>query len=105
LRNRLTSSVSYTFDEAGRLSALSTLATTYAPAANVSTVSYAPHGGLASETLGNNLIHAQTFNNRLQPTAIKLGTSGNPTSVMNLTYNYGTTTNNGNVQSITPAAD
>jgi RHS repeat-associated protein len=95
--------VSYTLDLAGRLASLTSLATTYAPAASISTVSYAPHGGLTSETFGNNLIHAQTYNNRLQPTQIKLGTAASPTSVMNLTYNYGTTTNNGNVQSITYA--
>ena len=95
--------VSYASDGAGRLASLSSLATTYAPAASVTSVSYAPHGALASETLGSNLIHAQTYNNRLQPTAIKLGTAALPTSVVNLTYNYGTTTNNGNLQSISYA--
>ena len=48
-------------------------------------------------------VHAVTYNNRLQPTQIKLGTSGNPTSILSLTYSYGTTTNNGNVQSLTYA--
>src|SRR6266446_6830614 len=36
----------------------------------------------------------------LQPTEIKLGTSSNSTSVIDLTYSYGTTSNNGNIQSI-----
>jgi hypothetical protein len=95
--------VSYTFDMAGRLSALASAATTYAPAASVGSISYAAHGGLASETLGNNLIHGLVYNNRRQPTQIKLGTAALPTSVLNLTYNYGTTTNNGNVLSLTYA--
>lgn len=89
--------VSYSFDTAGRLSSLNTAATTYAAAASVSNIGYAAHGGLASETLGSNLIHALTYNNRLQPTQIKLGTTAAPTSILNLSYNYGTTANNGNV--------
>jgi RHS repeat-associated protein len=91
--------VTYTPDAAGRLASLTSNATTYAAAANLSGVLYKPHGGVETETLGNGLIHQQTYNNRLQTTAIKLGTSGNPTSVLNLTYDYGTTNNNGNVQS------
>jgi YD repeat-containing protein len=92
--------VSYSLDAAARLSALSSPATTYAAAASVGSISYKPHGGLESETLGNSLIHQMSYNTRLQPTAIKLGTSGSPTSVLNLTYDYGTTDNNGNVKSI-----
>jgi hypothetical protein len=34
--------------------------------------------------------------------SIKLCTSGNPTSVFSLTDGYGTSTNNGNIQSIGP---
>jgi hypothetical protein len=41
-------------------------------------------------------VHAVTYNTRLQPNEIKLGTSGSPTSVVDLTYSYGTTGNNGN---------
>ncbi len=91
--------VSYTPDAAGRLASLSSSATSYAAAAGLSSISYKPHGGLESETLGNSLIHQMSYNTRLQATAIKLGTSGNPTSVLDLTYNYGTTDNNGNVKS------
>ena len=91
--------VSYSFDTAGRLSSLASSATSYAPAASVSSIAYASHGALASETYGNSLVHAATYNNRLQTSEIKLGTSGSPTSVIDLTYNYGTTGNNGNVQS------
>lgn len=92
--------VSYTNDSAGRLSTLSSAATSYAPAASVAGIGYASHNGLKTETYGNGLIHAITYNNRLQPNQIKLGTSGAPTSIMGLVYNYGTTNNNGNVQSI-----
>lgn len=93
--------VTYSFDTAGRLSSLTSPATTYAPGASLTDVSYAPHGGLSSETLGNNLIRALVYNTRLQPTQIKVGTSAAPTSVLNLTYSYGTTNNNGNVLSVT----
>jgi RHS repeat-associated protein len=91
--------VSYSLDSAARLSSLSSSATSYAAAASLSSISYEPHGGLTSETLGNTLIHQMSYNTRLQTTAIKLGTSGNPTSVLNLTYSYGTTDNNGNLKS------
>jgi RHS repeat-associated protein len=95
--------INYSYDGAGRLFELTTAATTYsaAGAANVGSVTYAPHGDLAGETLGNNLVHGVTYNNRLQTSQIKLGTSAAPTSVLNLTYNYGTTSNNGNVVDIT----
>ena len=93
--------VTNSYDGAGRLSALTSPATTYAPGASLTGVSYAAHGGLLSETLGNNLVHAVAYNNRLQPTQIKLGTIAAPTSVLNLTYSYGTTANNGNALSVT----
>lgn len=93
--------VSYTPDSAGRLSSLSSSATSYAPAASVSSIGYASHDGLNTETYGNSLIHAVSYNNRLQPTEIKLGTTSNSTSVIDLTYSYtnSTTANNGNVLS------
>jgi YD repeat-containing protein len=93
--------VSHTNDSAGRLATLSSAATTYAPGATVSAVGYSSHNGLSTETFGNGLIHGITYNTRLQTNQIKLGTSGTPTSVLSLVYNYGSTTNNGNVQSIT----
>src|SRR6185503_13623962 len=40
------------------------------------------------------------FNSRLQSTEIGLGTSSTDSSTLRLTYNYSTTNNNGNVQSI-----
>jgi RHS repeat-associated protein len=89
--------ISYTNDAAGRLSSLSSSATSYAPAASVSAIGYVSHNALRTETYGNGLIHTIDYNNRLQATQIKLGTSGNPTSVISLGYSYGTTNNNGNV--------
>ena len=70
--------VSYTNDPAGRLSALSSTATSYAPAASVSGIGYAAHNALKTETYGNGLIHGIDYNNRLQQTQIKLGTAGSP---------------------------
>lgn len=92
-------SVAYTPDAAARLASLLSSATSYAAAASLSSVSYKPQQSLQSETLGNSLIHQLSYNTRLQATAIKLGTSGTPTSVLNLSYDYGTTDNNGNVKS------
>ena len=45
---------------------------------------------------------AVSYNNRLQPSEIKLGTSSNSTSILDLTYSYtnGTTANNGDVMSV-----
>lgn len=90
----------YSFDSANRLASLNSNSTSYASGASVSSISYASHDALSSETYGNGLVHAITYNNRLQPNEIKLGTSGSPTSVVDLTYSYGSTSNNGNVQSI-----
>ena len=93
--------VSYTPDPAGRMASLNSNATSYAPAASVSNIGYAPHNAPKTETYGNNLIRGVTFNNRLQSTEIRLGTSGAPTSILSLTSNYGTTNNNGNLLSMT----
>jgi hypothetical protein len=92
--------ISYTLDSANRITAMNSSATSYAASASVLNIGYASHSGLKTETYGNSLVHAVTYNNRLQANEIKLGTSGSPTSVLDLTYSYGTTTNNGNVQSI-----
>ena len=89
--------VSYVNDGAGRLESLNSLATSYAPAASISAIGYAAHNAPKTETYGNGLIHAIDYNNRLQTTQIKLGTSGSPTSIISLAYNYGETNNNGNV--------
>lgn len=84
--------VTHTFDEAGRLASISTAG------AGVSDIRYASHGALASESYGT-LLHQISYNNRMQPTAIKLGTVADPTLKLNLSYGYGTTNNNGNTLS------
>lgn len=61
---------------------------------------YAAHGGLSAVKLGNNLWEHTDFNSKLQSTEIGLGTSSTDSSTLRLTYNFGTTNNNGNVQSI-----
>ena len=51
--------------------------------------------------LGNGRWESTQFNSRLQPTQIALGTTQNGTDQLKLNYDYGTTANNGNVQSQT----
>ena len=93
--------VSYDYDVAGRPSSMTTAATGYAAGASATINGYAPHGSIASETYGNGLVHAFNYNSRLQTTEIRLGTAGSPASVLGLTYDYGTTNNNGNVNGVT----
>ena len=62
---------------------------------------YSAAGGVSSLQLGNSKYETTQFNSRLQPTQIGLGTSTTDTSLLKLVYDYGTTTNNGNVQSQT----
>lgn len=80
-------SVSTTYSLSGRVSGLSTSGTTL-----LSDMSYEAFGGLASEkyAAGGNLIHAESYNSRLQPAEIKLGTSGSSDSIFKLNYIYGT---------------
>ncbi len=66
-------------------------------------IQYAPHGAVKVMKLGNGLWEHTDFNSRLQSTQIGLGTSGTDSSTIGLTYNYGTTYNNGNVQSVSYA--
>ncbi len=51
--------------------------------------------------LGNGRWESTTFNSRLQPTQIALGTTPGTTDKLKLEYGYGTTANNGNVLSQT----
>jgi len=71
--------VTPSYDEAGRLSNLSTGATTLA-----NSFTYAPHGGLTSETWGNSAVHTQAFNRRLQASQVKLTAS----SAVQQQYDY-----------------
>jgi RHS repeat-associated protein len=66
-----------------------------------SQLSYAASGAMTELKLGNNLWEHTSFNARLQPTEIGLGTSQGGIDRLKINYAYGTTDNNGNVQSQT----
>jgi RHS repeat-associated protein len=52
-------------------------------------IAYEPSGALTEQRLGNQLYHGLTYNNRLQPVAIKLGTSSGAVDKLSLRYKYG----------------
>ena len=60
---------------------------------------YGATGIVSSMQLGNGRWESTQINSRLQPTRIALGTTQNTTNILKLDYSYGTTTNNGNMQS------
>jgi len=62
---------------------------------------YNAAGAVTSLQLGNGRWESTTFNNRLQPTQIALGSTISATDLLKLDYGYGTTDNNGNVQTQT----
>jgi len=62
---------------------------------------YTAAGAVGSLKLGNGRFETTSFNSRLQPTQIGLGTSETTQNILKLEYGYGTTSNNGNVQSQT----
>jgi RHS repeat-associated protein len=94
------------YDSAGRLNGVTNSQNkTY-----VSSITYTAPGPRASMTLVNNLVEHTTYNSRLQPTLIGLGTSTTDSSTLKLDYTYGVlktdgtldvTKNNGNPQSQT----
>ena len=67
---------------------------------NTNRIKYAAQGSVSVMKLGNNLWEHTNFNSRLQSTEIGLGTSSSDSSTLRLTYNFGTTNNNGNVQTV-----
>ena len=98
--------ISTEYDPAGRMAGVrdQQSGSYYAGAAgsdSTNRIKYAAHGGVAVAKLGNNLWEHTDFNSRLQSTEIGLGSSGTDSSTLRLTYNYGTTNNNGNLQSVT----
>ena len=93
------------YDGAGRLSGVrdQSSGVYYAGAASTDATNrlqYAAHGAVSVMKLGNGLWEHTSFNSRLQTTQIGLGTSSTDSSTMGLSYNYGTTNNNGNLQSV-----
>ncbi|HET6979059.1 MAG TPA: RHS repeat-associated core domain-containing protein [Pyrinomonadaceae bacterium] len=95
---------SFEYDTAGRLAGVrdQQSGSYYAGAAGTDTnrIKYAAHGVVSIVKLGNNLWEHTDFNSRLQSTEIGLGTTSTDSSTLRLTYSYGTTTNNGNLQSV-----
>jgi RHS repeat-associated protein len=101
--------IHHTFDAAGRLYQVTGTKGSAVPLTYASIDSYTPHGATRQMTLGNGLIEHTTYNSRLQPVEIGLGTTPTATNRLKLEYNYGvlvsgsldTTQNNGDVQSQT----
>lgn len=62
---------------------------------------YTGAGAVSSMQLGNGRWESTTFNSRLQPTQVALGTLQNGADKLKLNYDYGTTNNNGDVLSQT----
>jgi RHS repeat-associated protein len=94
------------YDAAGRIAGVKNAGTGayYAggqPTDAANRIQYAPHGGIGSLRLGNGLWENTIFNSLLQPTEIRLGTTLGSIDRLKLAYDYGTTLNNGNVQSHT----
>ena len=100
--------LTYAYDDGGRLLSIGDGATTFA-----SSFAYEAHGGLASETFGNAMVHALEYNKRLQANKVKLSqtVSGTTTVLQQSDYHYGqfnsstgnvdSSKNNGKVGSIT----
>src|SRR6185503_19413157 len=90
------------YDAAGRLSSLNGQKTGEANKTYASQFSYTAHDAVASMLLGNGKVEHTSFNSRLQPTLIGLGTSTTDSSTLKLDYTYNTpgqANNNGNAQS------
>jgi RHS repeat-associated protein len=92
--------VTSVYDGAGRLNSVAgqqgASTKTYASA-----MDYAAHGAVQAMMLGNLLWEHTSFNARLQPTQIGLGVSRADSGRLQLDYSYGTTDNDGNVQTQT----
>jgi len=102
--------VTSAYDGAGRLNSLTgALMAGDAIKPYATAISYSAPGGITALNLGNGLWETTTFNSRLQPTQIGLGTSSTDTSMFQLGYTYstpGVANNNGDVltETITPAS-
>ena len=100
--------VNYTVDTAGRVTEVSTDATTYADMTGGSKPAYTADGRLFQMKLGNNLWETRDYRPPNMITRFKLGTSSAGTSDspgtserLELGYDYHDTQNNGNLQSHT----
>lgn len=87
-------SVNYGYDEGGRLATVTDSAGV--PYANGFT--YAPHGGLSSETFGNAAVHSLSYNSRLQASQVKLKQNATGAELQRSDYFYGQATqSNGSI--------
>jgi RHS repeat-associated protein len=68
---------------------------------NANRIQYTAHGAMSAMKLGNGKWEHTSFNGRLQPLQIGLGTSSGNSSLLQLDYTYGSANNNGNVQTQT----
>jgi RHS repeat-associated protein len=93
--------VKNTLDTIGDLSQVETKPSGGSYATKANNFVYTAAGAASSLQLGNGKYETTQFNSRLQPTQIGLGTSTTDTSLLKLEFDYGTTANNGNVQSQT----
>jgi YD repeat-containing protein len=96
---------SWIYDNAGRLSGMEASFTPFLSSVHLAKdISYTPFGALQSETYGNGLIHSMSYNERLQPSEIRLGRPDNLESVFRIGYIFGTAHNvNGQDSEITLA--
>jgi RHS repeat-associated protein len=93
--------VTTTYDNAGRLSQVSGQKPDENNKTYLTSPTYSAHGAMTEVKLGNNLWEHTSFNTRLQPTEIGLGTQPGGVDRLKLNYSYGSTNNNGNVLSQT----
>lgn len=93
--------VTTTLDNAGRLSQVNGQKSGEPNKTYASSPTYSAHGAITEIKLGNNLWEHTSFNTRLQPLEIGLGTQQAGVDRLKLNYTYGSTDNNGNVQSQT----
>jgi RHS repeat-associated protein len=85
---------SWAYDNAGRISGVAKSKTPFQSFTPLATnISYTPSWALQSETYGNGLIHSIGYNERQQPTEIRLGRPDNLESVFTIYSMYGTANN------------
>lgn len=76
--------LSYGYDEAGRLAQVSEGATIYA-----NNFAYQPDGSLSAETFGNGMVHSLSYNRRFQASEVKLKQSASGAELQRYNYSYG----------------
>jgi RHS repeat-associated protein len=90
--------VTNSFDVDGKLASVASQLPNQTSRTYANAFTYTSHGAVSSMRLGNGKWESTSFNSRLQPIQIGLGSSANNTSLLKLNYDYGTTDNNGNVK-------